>query len=944
MSGNSDFIIDQDDVLRKYNGSGREVVIPYGVTRIAREAFADAVQLQTVRFPETITQIDDGAFDHCEKLECVSVEQDIAALGPNPDWGGSMSTGGMTLWQRYIRNAQGCMESGWIYELRDETAPLRIRNQAVCTQDGVLLRLISNVAGAYIPPDGITQIGVYAFRGQKALTHVTIPEGVAAIEKGAFFDCPALADVTLPESLHTLGEEAFAHCTALNAISIPGGVDEMGDEVFFRCYGLRQVTIAEGVADLGSLPFRDCINLPEVCLPGSIRKIGEFGGGIFGGPWSESTLNEHNLRFYKTMPQGMCQTEERLNKSIAIQIDCLWNQQMSERDWAGLCLFQSAPAFKDLCARYMQPPYDDYVAGMAEILSEGGKPSKFQKAVDFVSEHRGELRSETIQTLLTAAQGRKAKKAAEQLAQLLRGEPEWAPDDPDADLRAAYRETDLMKSYKARMGTAAALKAVKRNGSEEAAPEFLVLCAIVPYAEQYAYRPGYADNSHDFQNTTKVSLADQAAERLDRASLLACLEELKSRHDAWVIPYCRYGRGAEIAKVVAEMNRKVGGGASTRGFLLTARGALMLSDTREAMLKLDRDKALHVYARNHGTTRETLQDHVMMEFGLDEDGRKIYDLGDRQVTVTMAPDLSLMLYDETAGKVVKSLPRKNADPEQYEAAKADLADLKKNLKKAVKSRCDQLFEAFLRGKGQNAAQWKASYCINPVLRQVASLLVWSQGKKTFTMTAQGTVDAGGQPYQLEAKPVKVAHPVEMDRDDLARWQKYFTAHGLKQPFAQVWEPAIDFDRVREDRYEGLKLPANYLRSREKHGIYFSYNMQSSTLSTSFAGLELECDFTKFQRHGVDPTARVVFGKLTVIQPGRAANHVLTLLDRWRVEGRILKDDARMVQYLDGFTLAQVTEFLNLAIENNRTNCTAALLEYKNSHFTDCDPMDVFTLE
>ena len=52
----------------------------------------------------------------------------------------------------------------------------------------------------------------------------------------------------------------------------------------------------------------------------------------------------------------------------------------------------------------------------------------------------------------------------------------------------------------------------------------------------------------------------------------------------------------------------------------------------------------------------------------------------------------------------------------------------------------------------------------------------------------------------------------------------------------------------------------------------------------------------------------------------------------------------MVDVLDSFTLAQVTELLNLAIENSCANCTAALLEYKNQRFPDFDPMDVFTLE
>ena len=87
-----------------------------------------------------------------------------------------------------------------------------------------------------------------------------------------------------------------------------------------------------------------------------------------------------------------------------------------------------------------------------------------------------------------------------------------------------------------------------------------------------------------------------------------------------------------------------------------------------------------------------------------------------------------------------------------------------------------------------------------------------------------------------------------------------------------------------------------------------------------------------------------FWKVQVTNPSRAANHVLVRLDRWLAAERVRKDDATVVNVLDNFTLAQVTELLNLAIENQCTNCTAVLLEYKNRKFPDFDPMDVFTLE
>ena len=48
--------------------------------------------------------------------------------------------------------------------------------------------------------------------------------------------------------------------------------------------------------------------------------------------------------------------------------------------------------------------------------------------------------------------------------------------------------------------------------------------------------------------------------------------------------------------------------------------------------------------------------------------------------------------------------------------------------------------------------------------------------------------------------------------------------------------------------------------------------------------------------------------------------------------------------LDGFTLAQITEFTAVAQEAKSTNVLALLMEYKNTHFADFDPMDEFTLE
>ena len=77
---------------------------------------------------------------------------------------------------------------------------------------------------------------------------------------------------------------------------------------------------------------------------------------------------------------------------------------------------------------------------------------------------------------------------------------------------------------------------------------------------------------------------------------------------------------------------------------------------------------------------------------------------------------------------------------------------------------------------------------------------------------------------------------------------------------------------------------------------------------------------------------------------RRVNHLVTYFDRITVYDCIRNDDVSVAEILPGFTLAQITEFINVAMENNCTNVLALLLDYKNRTFADFDSMDAFALE
>ena len=61
-------------------------------------------------------------------------------------------------------------------------------------------------------PDGVTEIGWYAFEECTSLTSITIPDGVTDIGNGAFYGCTGLRSISLPKNVQ-LGDYVFAGCS-----------------------------------------------------------------------------------------------------------------------------------------------------------------------------------------------------------------------------------------------------------------------------------------------------------------------------------------------------------------------------------------------------------------------------------------------------------------------------------------------------------------------------------------------------------------------------------------------------------------------------------------------------------------------------------------------------------------------------------------------------------
>lgn len=91
-------------------------------------------------------------------------------------------------------------------------------------------------------PDGITQIGSFAFSNCTNLESINIPNGVDSIGQSAFYRCSSLKSISFPNTLQTIGDDAFTECTSLTAVRIPVSVTAIGEAAFCHCTSLTEIT------------------------------------------------------------------------------------------------------------------------------------------------------------------------------------------------------------------------------------------------------------------------------------------------------------------------------------------------------------------------------------------------------------------------------------------------------------------------------------------------------------------------------------------------------------------------------------------------------------------------------------------------------------------------------------------------------------------------------
>ncbi len=112
----------------------------------------------------------------------------------------------------------------------------------------------------------VVGIGESAFIDRN-ITSIVIPEGVTEIGAYAFTGCIKLKSVSLPDTIRSIGESAFAGCIKLSSIEIPYGVEYLSNHLFSACTGLRRVTLPDSIIGIGNEVFYGCNDIKYITSP-----------------------------------------------------------------------------------------------------------------------------------------------------------------------------------------------------------------------------------------------------------------------------------------------------------------------------------------------------------------------------------------------------------------------------------------------------------------------------------------------------------------------------------------------------------------------------------------------------------------------------------------------------------------------------------------------------
>lgn len=215
------------------------IVLPDTITKIGERAFMGCTNLESINIPAGVTEIPYATFKNCAKLTgTLTIGENVTSIGNQAFVG--------TGYTKLVYNAKSATSVS--------TRPNRPLFPATIAEVEF---------GA-----GVTKIPNSFMESNTSLTSIVIPEGVTEIGLYAFRMASALVEVSLPSTLESFGNatdnaQTFMG-TKITSIVIPDKVTEMPRNMFAQCNELVSITYGSGITQANYVASAALPKLAEI--------------------------------------------------------------------------------------------------------------------------------------------------------------------------------------------------------------------------------------------------------------------------------------------------------------------------------------------------------------------------------------------------------------------------------------------------------------------------------------------------------------------------------------------------------------------------------------------------------------------------------------------------------------------------------------------------------
>ena len=256
----------------------KSVNLPSDIKTINEYTFMFCNSLTNITIPDSVQSIGDMAFENCCSLSDVVLPDNVISIGRYsfdscynlseisiPD-----STFIIGEYSFYNCKNIRMIEIGYNVE--------NIGFLAFGSCEKLTNIMVDSKNKYYSSDDGIlfnkNQSEIIQYLCANERKNYNIPNSVTTIGHHAFSDCSNLLNIFFPNSVESIENYAFSNCDQITSVFISRSIRNIGEGIFYNCEKLTTVVLPKNISEIGYRTFYNCKSLKNITLTENITTIG----------------------------------------------------------------------------------------------------------------------------------------------------------------------------------------------------------------------------------------------------------------------------------------------------------------------------------------------------------------------------------------------------------------------------------------------------------------------------------------------------------------------------------------------------------------------------------------------------------------------------------------------------------------------------------------------